>query len=118
MGKLYIPTLATRDAAKFHGADGFTYWTCGYGPRFGDFTGQYVSLVPGKAEEAAEKAAEWETEELPGYCEEACGDCAFCCPDVVTGMETNLSARDLFSARELMRHRRDLLKGDVVFLDR
>lgn len=103
---------------KFRSFDGFTYYSAGYGPRYGDWTGQAVCLDARKVEDAIEKAAEFERKELPGYCEEQCGDCPFCCPDVITGMVFSYRAKELFSAKELMEHRRDLLKGEVVWLSR
>lgn len=99
---------------------GYRYFAASYGPRFGDPQGTYVALIVGRAEDAAERAAEWERNELPSYCEdEACkGDCAFCDPDVTTWGESTYSAKDLFTAAELKKHRRDLLAGKVVCLSR
>ena len=97
------------------------YYAASYGPRYGDPIATYVSLKPGLAEDAAERAAEWERQELPSYCEdETCdGTCSFCDPDVcVWGECGTYRARDLFTLAELREHRRALLRGDVVCLSR
>lgn len=106
-------------ARRYHGDGGYAYYTCGYGPRSGAYSSQAVSMVAGEAERACEAGAQWTREDLTAYCDdEACdGACCFCDPDIVVGMETTLSAKDLFSPRELRDHRRALLAGDVVWLE-
>ena len=82
--------------------------------------GTWVSLISGEAEEAAEKSADFEREEMPGYCdsgEEDC-QCSLCDPDIVVWNESRYTARDLFTARELMECRRALLRGEAVYLSR
>lgn len=99
---------------------GFTYYAASYWHRFCEPNGVYVSLVPGKAEEAAVRGADFEAEECKGSCsDDLCeGDCSLCVPDICTGGEFTYRVKDLFSPQELMRHRRELLAGDVVWLDR
>jgi hypothetical protein len=99
---------------------GFTYYAASFGPRYGEGSGVYVSLVVGAAEEAAEKGMEWEKEELPGYCEDPdCkGDCSFCDPDLCLWGESSYRGKDLFTAQELRENRRALLAGEVVYLSR
>lgn len=106
------------------------YVAASYYPRYGDPLGTYVALADhstGSArtcnaallvEEAAAKAAQFEHDELPGYCDTACGDCSLCCPDILAGMAFTFDAKELFSVAELREHRRALVNGEVVFLPR
>jgi hypothetical protein len=103
-----------------------TYNAIAYGPRYGDPIGVMVTLRRAnedsrisfdKALLAAEKAAQFERDELPGYCEDSCGDCSFCCPDVLT-WEGYHAAKYLFTPAELREHRRALVAGEVVVLYR
>lgn len=97
---------------------GYTFYAASYGPRYGDPSGTYVALIVGRAEDATEKAAQFEREDLPSYCDTNCGDCSFCCPDVCTWGESAYQAKDLFTPAELREHRHALLKGEVIYLSR
>lgn len=99
---------------------GFIYYAASYWHRFNEPSGVYVSLVPGKAESAAEKGAKDEEEECRSLCdnEECEGTCELCEVDVCTGGEFTYKVRDLFSPAELKEHRRELLRGEVVYLPR
>lgn len=44
--------------------------------------------------------------------------CPICKPDICWSGVRQETARYLFSARELLTHRRELLRGEVVWLDR
>jgi hypothetical protein len=100
-----------------------TFYAASYGPRFGDGT-TVVSLVPGRAETAAEQSAEWhrqndwqDTEEGE-HPEGPCGEygCPWC--DITWTCESTHSAKALFNAAELREHRHALRQGQVVCLDR
>jgi hypothetical protein len=99
------------------------YYAASYGYRFGDPT-VVISLVPGKAEEAAEQSAEherqngWQDSEEGEHPEGPCG--AYGCPwcDVSWSCESLVPGKNLFSAAELKENRHALRRGEVVFLDR
>lgn len=105
----------TRKAYEY----GFTYYAASYYQRYSEPNGTYVSLVPGKAEEAAEKGATWERTDLPSYCDdENCAGCSLCQPDIIAEPEFTYQVKDLFSPAELREHRHALLRGEVVYLER
>ena len=98
---------------------GFNYYAASYWYANCEPSGVYVSLVPGKAEEAAAAAAAYEAKEAPSYCDdEECEGCSFCDPDIRTGGEFTYQVKDLFSPAELKENRRALLAGEVVYLSR
>lgn len=117
--------LSAHRPIKLH-EGGFLYYSATYGPRYGDPIGQYISLVPGLAEDAAHRAAQFEANDMPGYCNAGedgapCGDCCLCEPDLSVWGETTFSGReigDVLTADELRSARRDLLAGKVVWLSR
>ena len=89
---------------------GYIYYAASYGYSYNDPIATFVSLVPGKAERAAEKAAEEEWESCQENDEEL--------DIVVYGECGTYPAGDLFTARELLEHRHALLRGETVCLDR
>ena len=99
---------------------GYIYYAASYGERYGDPMGTWVSLVPGKAEEMADKDADEWREEMPLSCDSGKKDCQcpLCEPDIVVWGESSYAAKDLFTGRELMECRRDLLRGEAVYLPR
>jgi hypothetical protein len=100
------------------------YRASSYGPRYCDPCGTYVRLLTedrvteGPTLAEAENAAQELAAELPIYCDRECGDCEYCCPDIVVWGEMTYTAKDLFSPAELKEHRRALRRCEVVFLDR
>lgn len=99
----------------------YDYYAASVWPRWGEVLVTFVALRPGPAEEAAEKAAEYERNETWTYAEEGhregpCDQtaCPYC--DILAGIETRHPADHLFTAKELNEHRRDLIKGEVVAL--
>lgn len=99
--------------------NGFTYYAASYSQRYGEPSGSYVSLVPGRAKAAAEASAEFERQDLTNYCDdENCAGCSLCQPDIIAGPEFTYQVKDLFSPAKLREHRRALLRGEVVYLSR
>lgn len=97
------------------------FYAASYGPRYGDPICTFVALKLAVAEEAAEKGAEFERNELMMSCEGDCdGRCAFCDPQIVvnTAGWACVPARDLFTATELKEHRHALRQGQAVPLYR
>jgi hypothetical protein len=95
------------------------FYAASYGPRYGDPICTFVALNAFAAATAADKGAQFEEKELPGYCEASCGDCSFCCPDICVWYSGSpYKARELFTAAELKEHRRALRSGEVVALYR
>ena len=96
-----------------------TYYAAWYGPRFSDGN-VCISLVPGEAERIAEESAAFDRNDNAEYCgNEPNGPCReLGCPycDIVCSIETVHSVRELFSAQELQRSKRDLLDGKVIVL--
>lgn len=106
-------------------AFGKRYFAASYGHRYGDPCATYVSLVQGKAGDAAERGLTFEADELPEYCDEEHdsefpeSDCPFCNPDLVFYGEHTYSADDLFmSIGELKEHAHELARGLVIVLSR
>ncbi len=93
---------------------GFTYYAASYWYRWCEPHTTYVSLVAGKAEEAASRGADYELALSDCHCHKA--GCCYC--DIVVGGESTYRTRDLFTPAELMEHRRALLAGEVVALYR
>jgi hypothetical protein len=76
---------------------GFRYYAASYWQRYCEPTVSFVSLVRGKAEEAAAKGAEFERCDLPSYCEDA--ECVVESLDAIAedGEDAELEA-DLYTA--------------------
>ena len=106
-------------------AFGKRYFAASYGHRYGDPCATYVSLVQGKAGDAAERGLTFEAGDLPGYCdiehdsEFPESGCSLCNPDLVFFGEHTYSADDLFmSIGELREHAHELARGEVIVLSR
>lgn len=108
-----------------------TYFAASVGHRYGDTCQTFVAIerdtdivgassIGARLEELAERAAEYEREEIRGTCEEnerhEDGEHCDCGEDVVTYGAFPMDVRDLFTAKELAEHRRALLRGETVVL--
>jgi len=96
-----------------------TFYAASFNQRYDEPSTVYISTTQGKAEDAAEKAMQFERRDLPGYCDNSrhndC-DCQLCYPDLVLNEEYTYSARDLFTAKELRENRHELRAGEVICL--
>lgn len=107
------------EGAKLH-EFGFHYYSACFWHQNCEPSSVYVSLIPGKAGKAAEEASDWERD----ACSDACGDedcdglCDLCAPVLCWSGEHTANVKDLFTGRELLEHRRELLAGGVVSLCR
>lgn len=104
---------------------GKRYYAASYGHRYGDPCQTFVSLRPNLAGDAAERAMQFEADDLPGYCDVEHddsfpeSDCSLCNPDLCLYGESTYTADDLFmNLRELGEHRHDLALGKVIVLTR
>lgn len=108
-----------------------TYFAASVGHRYGDTCQAFVAIerdsdivgasgIGARLEELAERAAEYEREEIRAICEqgetdESTEECD-CGSDIVVYGAYPMDVRDLFNAKELAEHRRALLKGETVVL--
>ena len=103
---------------------GFTWYAASYGSRWSEPLGTFVSLVPCQVNQAADDAAEQHQQDMRELDEEgrhpegSCHlhGCDIC--DIQVWAGTHYRTEDLFSPAELRKHRRALLRGEMVHLTR